>query len=130
MTEVTVSEQGIGNAMIYIADKLGMTIEQMYQVYFHSQRALAMIQLSLILAFIVGTIIITYVMYRVYTSGKVESKYMDLLQDFGKCFVIWIVVVFTLAIVLVTLYYPIVALVCPEYTAIQSMISSLRSVVR
>lgn len=123
-----VAEQNIGNAMIYIADKLGMTIEQVYQVYLASQFTLALIGIAEIAAFVIGCAVIVTVCYRAY---KMEN---DSTTSYGDCtlkyYMIALASCVLFGLVLLALYDPIVMLICPQYATIHAMLHDFGMLVK
>jgi hypothetical protein len=129
MVTETIARQSIGDAMVYIADKIGLTLEQVYQIYVGSQMALALIQIALILVFVIGSVTICFLCFRTYKNETKDSKdydHSDAQLKYGM-FAIFGCAMLGLAVAL--LYSPITAVVCPEYSAIQAMIGDFASLV-
>jgi len=122
-------EQGIGTAMVYIADKLGLTLEQVYQVYVHSQKIIALVQLVEIAAYIIGATAIIYTVRRWYLKETKDIKYVDsyVILIYSARAVIGVAL---LGVLLYGLYFPTIALVCPEYVAVNEMITRLAGIVK
>jgi uncharacterized membrane protein len=124
---MVVSGQSIGDAMMYIADKLNLTVEQVYQVYLRAQVILAIIQIVEIVIFVIGVVIIGYICFEKYKKAEESCTFSN--ADL-KYFMIGFVATLLLGIVLLALYDPIVALTCPEYAAMQAMIHNFASIVK
>ena len=112
MTGELVNLDGLGNAFIYIADKIGFTLQEIYTIYVSAQQAIALVQISFVLLWAIVTIVAGYCLYRYATKARTMEIF-----HFGT-----LAVSAVFGIVLLFLYRPLIALLCPEYSAIQSMI--------
>ena len=114
MTGELVNLDGLGNAFIYIADKIGLTLQEIYTIYVSAQQAIALIQISFVLLWMIVTIVAGYCLYRYAKKVKVMEIFL-----FGL-----IAVSAATGLILAFLFPPVIALFCPEYSAIQSMINT------
>ena len=114
MTGELVNLDGLGNAFIYIADKIGLTLQEIYTIYVSAQQTIALIQISFAILWAIVTLVSGYCLYRYATKVKIMEIFI-----FGL-----IAVSAVFGIILLFLYLPTVALFCPEYSAIQGMINT------
>lgn len=131
MTEELINMDGIGNAAIYIADKLGITIAQMYEIYVRAQVTMALIQIVMIMIWCIVFIIlltkISKLTNKIFKITDEDKKYHEgsILMAYIITFV---VCMFVIAIVLNLLYDPILALMCPEYTGLKLLLKDIINV--
>ena len=122
MNETLLNTDGLGNAMIYIADKIGMTLEQVYYVYLQAQFVMATVQIVMtVICFALFFITFIYLYRR---EEKRSDNRVDIDDIFGIVIVSAIITIFPL-LLCVALYTPIIAMFCPEYTALNSLMNDI-----
>jgi hypothetical protein len=58
-----INTDGLGTALTYIADKIGITVEQMYRIYVAAQFTQAVLQIIFILIWAIAVIIVVKKIY-------------------------------------------------------------------
>ena len=123
MTGELINTDGLGTALIYIADKLGLTVEQMYKIYVHAQVSIAIIQITMICIWVVAVIITVKVTY--WYCKKDSNTMRDIIE---ASIIVTIIIAVILTFILVILYNPIIAYMCPEYTALRSLMNDIGNI--
>jgi uncharacterized membrane protein YagU involved in acid resistance len=127
MTGELINTDGFGTALIYIADKLGLTVDQMYKIYVHAQASMAITQIILICLWVV-IVSITFIV--TYSHLLKKNCKIDPAETVFFSFVVIIVIAVISAFVLLALYHPIIAYMCPEYTALKSLMNDIGSIIK
>jgi hypothetical protein len=116
-----INTDGLGTALVYIADKIGITVAQMYDIYVKAQAAMAIVQIIMILLWVV---VVSIVAIFVYSNFKKDNK-DDMFAVITVTLMSTIIIGIVLAGVLAFLYNPIIAYMCPEYMALKSLMSDI-----
>ena len=126
MTGELINTDGLGTVLIYIADKLGLTVEQMYKIYVHAQASMAIIQIAMICVWVVVVIITLKVTF--WYCKKNCNNGVSSFDIIAVSIIITIVIAVILAFILDILYNPIIAYMCPEYTALKSLMNDIGNI--
>lgn len=124
MADELINMDGIGTALMYITDNLGMTVVQMYEIYARAQFIIGMVQIILILLW---CIIMFFVIKSVYTWCHKKKSHHCFDADDQENHNIFLTLLITscigvvLAFIMWTIYDPVIACLCPEYTALKSL---------
>jgi len=133
MTEELINTDGIGTALVYIADKIGITVEQMYHIYVGAQVTMATVQIVMIATWFI-VVALTIVFVYMFGMRSEKQEHPDRNKDAYQFDVIVVsvsvgtIVGILLALVLAFMYVPIIAYLCPEYTALKSLMSDLSTI--
>lgn len=111
------NQLGLGDALVQIADKIGVTVQQMYTIMVEAQVTIAIIQIIFILVDLISAVIIFGIVI------WFIKKYCNDELDWGVALFLTIVGWLILSMILTLLYRPVIALMCPEYTALQEIIT-------
>jgi len=126
MTEELINTDGLGTALVYIADKIGITVEQMYHIYVSAQFTMAVTQIVFILIWAVSTIIILKIAYdRNKGDLKDTSHFGNNDSAILKVFICTAVGSAFIGSILLFLYGPVIAIFCPDYMALQSLMEDI-----
>jgi hypothetical protein len=121
MTGELINTDGIGTALVYIADKIGVTVAQMYEIYVHAQQTMAFVQIVFILIWFIvvfGVILITHLYIKKDASASDEDKVLvPITFGAGAAIVMFFI--------LIALYFPLIAYMCPDYTGLKSLMSDI-----
>lgn len=128
MTEELINMDGIGNALVYIADKIGVSVAQMYEIYVKAQATMALLQIALILI-VIGVSIGIFLLFYFYAAKKMDDTLNDT-DRFLLSGMISIVSLVIMAFICSALYYPLLAYFCPEYTALQSLMQDIGNIAK
>jgi uncharacterized membrane protein YidH (DUF202 family) len=118
-----INTDGLGTALTYIADKIGITVEQMYRIYVAAQFTQAVLQIIFILIWAIAVIIVVKKIYVWQMSIHTERYDRDtgiLLTFLGS-----VIVIVFVSLILSVIYDASVAILCPEYTALQSLMKDI-----
>lgn len=128
MTGELINMDGIGTALMSISDKLGITLVQMYEIYYRAQFAMAVIQIVFIL---IWCIIVSYILYYVYkVRSETDRSRLNDLPLGVEMLIITAIVGAVSGILLLLLYDPVVAIFCPDYTALRSLMSDVCNIMK
>lgn len=119
-----INMDGLGTALVYIADKIGITVAQMYDIYFRAQAAMAILQIVMVLVSVivlVGVMAISYILLK-------KQKETDEATLVFVPLVLGIIAFVIVAVICMALYNPLLAYMCPEYTALKSLMYDITSV--
>ncbi len=120
MSGELINMDGIGTALVYIADKLGVTVQHIYTVYVAAQQTIAVINVLFAILFMVGAVIITKILYTAYKAHKTS-----IYDSFELVMIFSGIGAYTaLLVLLLVIRSAVVAYFCPEYMAIQSLIET------
>jgi hypothetical protein len=128
MTGELINMDGVGTALMAISDKLGMTLLQMYDVYFRAQFVMAIVQIVFILLWCIITACIIYYTYKLRSCIK-RNHYSDM-PLMIEMLAVTLCAGFTIGILLLFLYDPVIAIFCPDYTALQSLIHDIENFIK
>jgi cytochrome bd-type quinol oxidase subunit 1 len=120
MSGELINMDGIGNALVYIADKIGITVAQMYEIYVTAQATMAILQIVMIIICVVAMIIAGASTYSYFK--KSGSSFDDIILG---TIIISVIVGVAVAIIMAALYNPLLAYMCPDYTALKSLMSDV-----
>ena len=118
MTELA----GLGQALVVIADKLGMRVDQMYQIILGAQKFMALLKLVMIFVWVIFMIII--VVITAYFVKK-ECDKASFHSNEILYFFVGVVAAVVVTMGMEFIYQPLVAFFCPEYTALQRLVEIL-----
>jgi hypothetical protein len=124
MSEITslVEGQKLGDALVYIADKLGVTVQYVYEVFVKAQQTIAIINfIALVLFLVISVVGIRLLLKRYY--GRTHNEYST---D-------WVVEILIPALIIIIVSMGALAIMadiavqftCPEYSAIKEMLHYL-----
>jgi hypothetical protein len=122
MTNALINTEPIANAMLTIADKLGYTVQQIYQIYVAAQFKIAMINAILATASILTMLILIVYLWWYHKKLKDANDYDAEEKIFYRAFFGGIIVAIIIGFLCV-LQGILIQLYCPEYCAIQQMLS-------
>jgi amino acid transporter len=119
-----VKEMGLGEAVVTVfdklADRLGITVQTIYMIIVNAQRTIALVQISFILIWIASILITAgFMVYRRNKKDKTDWE----LDDYAPLLITLLIVGAIMAFILVFLYEPVIALLCPEYAALKEMLA-------
>lgn len=128
MTGELINMDGIGTVLMSISDKLGITLVQMYEIYYRAQFTMAVIQIVFIL---IWCIIVSYILYYVYkVRSETDRSRLNDLPLGVEMLIITAIVGAVSGILLLLLYDPVVAIFCPDYTALRSLMSDVCNIMK
>lgn len=127
MTEELINMDGIGNALVYIADKIGITVAQMYEIYVKAQAMMALLQIVMILA-IIGISISVFLICYFYAINKIFSDIKSDSDRFLASAFIAFIAFIASGFIMAMLYTPLLAYLCPEYTALKSLMGDIGNI--
>lgn len=115
----------IGDALVQIADKLGITVQQVYELFVSVQSTKGIILIIQIFIFLIGTFIILNYLWKVSEKMKSEEKYKgselpDVIMMFGGFFGILIYF-----FIIVLIGDAVLQIMYPEYFGAKELIESL-----
>jgi hypothetical protein len=114
--EELINTQPIADSVVYIADKLGYTVEQIYTVYTHAYTTIALVNM---IALIVVSIITTIAFILIYRYLRKSNDIDD--SAFGAG--LWAGLVCTITIfAAIVIRDTLIMYLCPEYTAINAIL--------
>jgi len=129
-----INMDGVGTALISIADKIGITVMQMYNIYVYAQATMALVQIVMIIIWFIctfGAMVIAFTYAHkldddesIKKTNKADRIYVALCVALLVGAVVGIIVTAILAV----LYIPVIAIMCPEYTALKSLMNDVVSV--
>jgi amino acid transporter len=131
MTNELINIDGIGMALISIADKIGITVMQMYNIYVYAQATLALVQIAMIVIWIIctfGAMVIAFKYAHKLVNDDEDVKKIQTSDRICVTLILGMVVSVLVAVILVGLYNPVIAFMCPEYTALKSLMNDVVSV--
>jgi hypothetical protein len=129
MTGEIIDINSISSAIIYIADKLNMTLAQIYEIYARAQFTIGIVQIVMVLAWcgiMVGVFIYTTKNFKKELGSKtifdpdVLIPTIFVMVTAGAVF----------GLILTALYSPVIAVTCPEYSALQSLMHDIGQMVK
>lgn len=126
MAEELINMDGIGLALTSIADKIGMTVAQMYEIYVRAQFAIAIAQIVFI---IIWAVIVIVVVRKVYVWAYADNKGYES-DRMGKMFFGCLATVGLVSFVMMILYDASIAIMCPEYTALQNLMGDIGDMIQ
>lgn len=124
MTEQLINTDTLSQTLVILADKLGMGLQQMYEIYISAQQTMALLQIVFTIATTVGLMVIMFLTFKYYKNHKQDNKY-EATELF--CLMGGICVSLSFILVMVCLYNASLALICPQYTALHAMILDIHS---
>lgn len=119
-----INMDGLGTALVYIADKIGITVAQMYDIYLKAQATMALLQIVMIITCVIvliGVMIISYLLLK-------KQKETDEATLVFVPLILGIIAFVIVSIICMALYNPLIAYMCPEYTALKSLMYDITSV--
>lgn len=128
MAEELINTDGLGSAMIYIVDKLNMTLAQVYEIYARAQFTMGAVQILLILIWFISMIVIFVYAVNI-LKREAESKTMVTPDVLVPLVFIMFISGALLGFLLAFLYSPIMAILCPEYSALTSLMHDIGEMV-
>lgn len=113
----------IGDALVAIADKIGIGVVEMYHIYVEAQTAIAIIHTFCALLWVLTVAVFGYLAWK--KSGDMRGH--------EKCMIVTMVVTIVGFVALIiygeVLYVALLRLLCPEYMAIEEMIQIFSGVI-
>jgi uncharacterized membrane protein YidH (DUF202 family) len=123
MTGELINTDALAGALVTLANMLGMTIQQMYVIYVSAQQIIGIVQIVLTVVWAIGIIAILMYLYRYYKANKQPDSYSDMTGVICLVAAILACIIFTL--VLWNMYDAIIAVLCPQYAALQAMMRDI-----
>jgi cytochrome b subunit of formate dehydrogenase len=123
MSGELINMDGLGNALIYIADKIGLTVNQMYDIYVNAQATMAILQIVMVIICVLAMIVSGIVVY-IYFKKNGSSCDDSILASI----ILAIVIGGITTVIMVALYNPLLAYMCPEYTALKSLVYDMTNI--
>jgi len=126
-----INMDGVGTALISIADKIGITVMQMYNIYVYAQATMALVQIVMIIIWFIctfGAMVIAFTYAHKLDDDESIKKTNK--AEFRICVALLVgaVVGIIVTAILAVLYIPVIAIMCPEYTALKSLMNDVVSV--
>lgn len=109
----------IGDALVYIADRIGMTVQQLLSLYFHGVRVEATLQLVFAVIFLLGVFLL--VKKAVLDAGNVDE------EKYPMRFVFLVLAIGAWGVLVSAVYQWVLAMLVPDYVAIQRILEALGS---
>jgi len=125
-----INMDGVGTALISIADKIGITVMQMYNIYVYAQATMALVQIVMIIIWIIctfGAMVIAFT-YAHKLDDDESIKKTNKADRICVALLVGAVVGIIVTAILAVLYIPVIAIMCPEYTALKSLMNDVVSV--
>lgn len=121
-----INTDGLSQALIVLADKLGIGLQQMYAIYVSAQQVMAAVHIAFTIMTVIGIVIIMFGMKKYYDTHKSE-RYCDGTGLF--CILGATALGFVFIFAMAELSSAFVALLCPQYTALHAMMGDISNLI-
>lgn len=129
MSGELINTDGLGSALMYIADKLNITLQQMYEIYARAQFFMGIVQIAMILIWCI-VMIVVFVLITKYLKLITKSDSIFEFDVMMPTLMAMLIVGSVFGVILTFLYNPILAIMCPDYMALKSMIYDIGQMVK
>lgn len=130
VTKAVANDMGLGDAIVYVADKIGISVQHMYEIMIHAQVTMAILNIVLMVCWCVIVAVTAVITYRTIVKPHLNDKGYS--SDIGMR---WIVMAGVTAIVALLAIFPLtilqsslVAIFCPEYSALKEMLYTFKNI--
>jgi hypothetical protein len=120
-------DMGLGDAIVYVADKIGISVQHMYEIMLHAQITIAIINILLLIVWCATIVVTVIVVYRKFVKPHEDTTY-DSGMRWLTLSVITAIVALIVACVLTSLQSSLVTVFCPEYSALKELLYTFKNI--
>jgi len=129
MTDL-ITTDNLGIVLDNITDQIGITVAQMCEIYIRAQFIVGIVQIIMIVALCIISIVVFKFFLKQCAGAEDIFGNVDKVKNLFLAIVLAGLVIMLITFIMVCLYDPIIACLCPEYSAVKSLMHDIGDMVR